>query len=124
MADPIILASSYTHASPVCFRARQAGDSEATTSLDLGLTKVQVLLEAERVVFPDGQWLPWDSIQRDRAAESVCFVVQDNDAGKIQRFSEALNRFYSLMPTGRAPTLLISGIPMHRIKGITPTGTR
>jgi predicted methyltransferase len=24
------------------------------------------------------------------------------------------------MPTGRAPTLLISGIPMHRVKGIDP----
>jgi predicted methyltransferase len=47
-------------------------------------------------------------------------VVEDGQAEKIQRFSELSNRFYSLMPTDRAPTLLISGIPMHRIKGIDP----
>jgi uncharacterized protein len=31
-----------------------------------------------------------------------------------------MNRFYSLMPTERAPTMLLSGIPMHRIRGIDP----
>jgi len=31
-----------------------------------------------------------------------------------------MNRFYILMPTSGAPTLLISGIPMHRIKGVDP----
>jgi predicted methyltransferase len=50
----------------------------------------------------------------------TCFLVQDNAAEKIQFFSEELNRFYSLMPTQRAPTMLLSGIPMHRIKGIDP----
>ncbi|MCA9935630.1 MAG: methyltransferase domain-containing protein, partial [Anaerolineales bacterium] len=37
-----------------------------------------------------------------------------------QFFSETFNRFYSLMPTEAAPTMLISGIPMHRIKGTDP----
>jgi hypothetical protein len=39
---------------------------------------------------------------------------------KIQAFSERTGRFYSLMPTAAAPTVLISGIAMHRIKGTDP----
>jgi hypothetical protein len=39
---------------------------------------------------------------------------------KIQRFSEFLGRAYSLMPTDGAPTLLVSGIPMHRVKDTEP----
>jgi predicted methyltransferase len=47
-------------------------------------------------------------------------VAEDCKTEKVQRFSERLNRLYSLMPTERAPTLLVSGILMHRIKGIDP----
>ncbi len=39
---------------------------------------------------------------------------------RVQFFSPTLNRFYSLMGTERAPTMLLSGFPMHRIKGIDP----
>jgi predicted methyltransferase len=101
-------------------RAREEGEPSAVTSLDLGLTTAEVLLEPERVILPGGQWLAWDSLEEIRHSESVCFVVEENGAEKIQRFSEYLNRFYSLMPTERAPTLLVSGIPMHRIKGTDP----
>jgi predicted methyltransferase len=78
------------------------------------------MLESERIVLPDGQWLTWDHLEEISQSESVCFGVEENEAEKIQRFSEFLNRFYSLMPTHRAPTLLVSGIPMHRIKGTDP----
>jgi predicted methyltransferase len=47
-------------------------------------------------------------------------VIADGAARKIQFFSEATNQLYSLMPTGGAPTMLISGIPMHRFKGTEP----
>lgn len=117
MAEPVIL--SALEVIPL-LEARQEGHSSATTTLDLGLTVDEVLLQADRLLFPGGQGLPWASIEEIAHAESVCFVVEHNTAEKIQRFSELFNRFYSLMPTGRAPTLLISGIPMHRIKGIDP----
>jgi predicted methyltransferase len=117
MTNEIVL--SHKHVRPL-LHARQEGLSTATTSLDLGLTEAQILLEPKRVVFPDGQWLPWEHIHQVEETESVCFVVRDSAMEKIQRFSEALSRFYSLMPTDQAPTLMISGIPMHRIKGTTP----
>jgi predicted methyltransferase len=114
-----ILVLSHIHTQPI-IRARQAGENVALTSLDLGLTAVEVRLERERVTFPNRQWLSWESIDQVSGNQRACFVVEDNGVERIQRFSELLNRFYSLMPTDRAPTLLVSGISMHRIQGITP----
>ena len=101
-------------------RARREGQNSAQISLDLGLSGSQVLLEPDGVVLPDGQRLSWESIGEISENETVCFEVVDSTEIKIHRFSESLNRFYSLMPTGGAPTILISGIPMHRVKGIDP----
>jgi predicted methyltransferase len=104
----------------VLLDARQAGEASVEASLDLGLTTSEVSIEAERVSFPGGHWLLWEDVEEIVRNESVCYLIEDGDAFKIQRFSETLNRFYSLMPTSGAPTLLVSGIPMHRIKGIDP----
>jgi predicted methyltransferase len=117
MSSSIVL--SHIQAASI-LRARQQGEPSAATSPDLGLTVVEVSLEPERVAFPDGQWLSWEEVEEIDRSESVCFLVEENEAVKIQQFSELLGRFYSLMPTEGAPTLLVSGIPMHRIKGIDP----
>ncbi len=100
--------------------ARKEGRDVVTASLDLGLTPSEVRLEPEGVLFPDGQHLAWPSIEDISQNEATCFVVEGSSAAKVQFFSSTLNRFYSLMPTERAPTMLVSGIPMHRIKGIDP----
>jgi predicted methyltransferase len=110
---------SHFQATPL-LRARQHGESQAITSLDLGLTRVEVSLGPGGVDLSDGQWLPWDSLEQIGQNESVCYLIEGREAAKIQRFSEYLDRFYSLMPTQGAPTLLISGVLMHRIKGIDP----
>ena len=52
--------------------------------------------------------------------ENGCFLLHDDDLQKVEAFSDFTNRYYSLMPTPTAPTLLISGIPMHRIKDTDP----
>lgn len=100
--------------------ARQEGRSAVSISLDLGLSRQEVRLEAEGVVLPGGQRLPWEEVDEIARSETACFAVEGGRAVKIQRFSEFLNRFYSLMPTAGAPTLLVSGIPMHRIQGTDP----
>jgi predicted methyltransferase len=38
----------------------------------------------------------------------------------MRGFSNLTGRVYGLMPTAAAPTMLISGLPMHRIKGTNP----
>jgi predicted methyltransferase len=117
MSSPIVL--SCLQVEPL-LRAQEVGEPAASTSLDLGLTSATVQLEAGRVVFPDGQWLSWDSVQQIDQSETGCYLVEGNHAVKIQTFSEFLGRAYSLMPTEGAPTLLVSGIPMHRVKGTDP----
>lgn len=92
----------------------------AVISLDLNITTTEIGLSQEAIVLPDGQTVAWDLIAEINNSELSCFKVRDNKIEKIQFFSEAFNRYYSLMPTQAAPTMLISGIPMHRIKDTDP----
>lgn len=100
--------------------ARQAGHATAITSPDLGLSQVEVALEPEGVRFPGGQSLSWEQIAEIAAHETTCFVLEETTLRKAQAYSDEFDRFYSLMPTTGAPTVLIAGFPMHRIKGIDP----
>ena len=100
--------------------ARRAGLTSASVSLDLELTTADVTLEENGARFPDGQSLTWQDLETIRASERGCFVIEKNTLHKIQLFSEQTNQLYSLMPTQRAPTMLISGIPMHRFKNTDP----
>lgn len=117
MRDPIVLSHFQTR--PL-LDARHADARRVEVTLDLGLTSVEVSLEASCACFPSGEGLDWEAIAEIDASENSCFVVREGRAHKIQIFSEFTNRLYSLMPTPAAPTMLISGIPMHRIKGTNP----
>lgn len=101
-------------------KARGAGQNALEVSLDLGLTTAEVLLESHGIRLPDGQHLAWQDLETICASERGCFLIEDSAPYKIQVFSEASQRLYSLMPTEGAPTMLLSGIPMHRVKGIDP----
>jgi len=100
--------------------ARQEGAEQVGISLDLGLSTVQVRLDRRGVILPDGEVLTWAEIERVAEIETACFVIADGGLQRAERFSEIWGRYYALMPTSGAPTLLISGIPMHRVQGITP----
>lgn len=117
MTQRIVL--SHIQAQPL-LNARQAGVGTASVSPDLGLTTLDVTIEAEGVRFPGGEYLTWEDIEMIRRSPNNCFVVEEREVRKVQVFSEYTNRLYSLMPTQGAPTMLVSGIPMHRIKGIDP----
>jgi predicted methyltransferase len=47
-------------------------------------------------------------------------MIENGSMRAIQFYSELTDRVYSLYPTQRAPTMLVSGIPMHRIKDTDP----
>ncbi len=100
--------------------ARTAGLAAAETSLDLGLTRAPVGLEAPGARLPDGSLLPWEAVAEIDAAEQNCFALVGGAIAPIRVFSEVTGRLCSLMPTSGAPTLLIAGIPMHRIKDVDP----
>ncbi len=99
--------------------AYHAGYPTAVTSLDLGLTTTEVTLTPDRLILPD-QVLPWCEIEEITQHNTSCFIVENGHAQMIRGFSDLTGRVYGLMPTEAAPTMLISGLPMHRIKGTDP----
>ncbi len=114
---PIIL--SYVQAEPL-LKAKQQGIASMQISPDLGLSTVLVTLSSEGVVFPNGERLDWQSVEKISKSEVNCFILEDNATRPVQVFSEYTNRVCSLMPTRGAPSMLIAGFVMHRIKDIDP----
>lgn len=101
--------------------ARRHGQSSIALSLDLGLSVTEVALDDEGMVLPGGFRLSWVRTEEIAASESSCFVIEaGGELRKIQAFSPLTRRHYSLYPTAGAPTMLVSGLPMHRIKGTDP----
>ena len=117
LTQPIIL--SYVQAESL-LKAKQQGIASVQISPDLGLSTVIVTLTSEGVAFPNGERLDWQSIEKIGKSEVNCFLLEDNTARPIQVFSEYTNRVCSLMPTRGAPSMLIAGFVMHRIKDIDP----
>jgi uncharacterized protein len=114
---PVVL--SYIQARAL-LDARHEGRASITLSPDLGLTLVNVWLSSESVQFADGQQVSWLAVDEIQSAPTVCFALEAGSLRKIHGFSQETNRFCSLMPTAGAPTLLLAGFPMHRIKGTDP----
>jgi predicted methyltransferase len=126
--------------------AREAGEDSAETSLDLGLSRVRVPLLGGGVRLPrragpagapsaagEGDALvSWGALAAVAAATTAgggwrCYTLEDagGDEGagglrEIQVFSPATNRRYSLLATAGAPTMLVSGVQMHRTAGQDP----
>jgi hypothetical protein len=100
--------------------ARKAGKRSEDTSPDLGLTEVEVRLEDAGVLFPGGGRVSWADLEKIARSDTKCFVVEEGSIWDVQFFSEETNWLRSLMPTRGAPTMLVSGISMHRIKGVDP----
>jgi uncharacterized protein len=117
MTQPIIL--SYIQIKPI-LEAKRNGFSPIEVSPDLGLTTVTVTMTPEGVLFPNGACLSWQSIEKINTSTVNCFLVEKDNVRPIQVFSETTNRRCSLMPTEKAPSMLIAGFVMHRIKDIDP----
>jgi predicted methyltransferase len=104
----------------VAITAHRAGQTTASISLDLNRTTTEVGVSEQGIIFPDGQTLDWSTAERIAEAKNRCYVLENGAAREIQTFSEVTNWARSLMPTEGAPTVLVSGTPMHRISGVDP----
>ena len=113
---PVTLSHFQTQLFP---RDREA-PAGITVSPDLGLTEIEATLGPEGLLLPNGEHLDWDSIDEITGSENGCFAIQGGQPKKIQVFSATTNRLCSLMPTAGAPTMLVAGFTMHRIKDCDP----
>lgn len=106
------------------YQTRPLSSSNASAimplSTDLGLTTLKAERTPEGWLLPDGQILTYTQVDLINEEENGCFSLADSELHKVEAFSAITNRYYSLMPTPKSPTMLISGIPMHRIKNTTP----
>ena len=97
------------------------GALEGVTSTDLGLSTVTVRMESGGVHYPDGSQLSWPQSAHIIETPNQCFEVgREGPPQAIALFSKTTNSLRSLMPTAGAPTMLVSGFSMHRIKGTEP----
>ena len=102
--------------------ARRKGQTVAKTSPDLTLTTVEAALDDDGVIYPD-PWnirLTWEQLEPIAKDETHCFKLVDGELVKIHTFSDVTNRAISLYPTAAAPTMVLAGFPMHRIKDTDP----
>ena len=99
---------------------REQVPTEVEVSLDLGKTRGRVRLTSSGIHLPGGILLTWEDAEHIATHENVCYKVTGEGIRALQLFSPLTGRVVALYPTGRAPTLTLSGIPMHRIKGTDP----
>jgi uncharacterized protein len=100
--------------------ARDAGAESATVTLDLNRSESAVTLSPEGVSLPDGQTLTWGQIGEVAERETSCYVVAGGELERVFFFSDTTRRQVGLLPTRAAPTMLLAGFPMHRIKDVDP----
>ena len=115
--NEIILSHFQAHA---LLDAREKGLGTTLVSLDLGISLVQVELDLIDVHLTPAQALSWEGVEAIADSPSSCYVIENGAAQPIQFYSEMTDRLYSLYPTSGAPSMLVSGIPMHRIKNTDP----
>jgi predicted methyltransferase len=99
---------------------RAVENSTCDVSTDLGLTRQPVRLDLDGIQFATGESLLWEAVAQVAEDENGCYTVREGEALKILYFSETTGRSLSLYPTKGAPTMLVSGFPMHRIKDTDP----
>ncbi len=114
---PVTLAAAAAAALLAAHRRREV---HVRISPDLNLSVADVTLSETAACFPSGTAVAWPALEVIAGDENGCYTCVDGQIHKIQRFSEETQRVYTLYPTAGAPTMLISGIPMHRIKGTDP----
>jgi hypothetical protein len=101
--------------------ARQTAQATVRVSLDLNRTQGEVILEPNRYLLPDGQRLTEEQVMEIADRETACYVVANDSLERVFFFSETTKRQCSLLATEQgAPTMLLAGFPMHRIKTIDP----
>jgi uncharacterized protein len=115
-----LIVLSHYQIQPV-MKAYREGQRTSRMSLDLNLTQTEVALNETGIHLQDNITITWTEAERIAEAENACFQVSDDGIKTIQTFSDVTGWARSLFPTVNAPTMLVSGLTMHRIsRGVDP----
>ncbi len=111
---------SHFQAQPL-IAAHEHGETSAETSLDLEISRCQVLLDDQGVHAGGHFLIDWADLSRVAKSENACFEITEEGIIPIRAFSEDSNKIVQLMPTAQEPALLISGFVMHRLRDVSPS---
>ena len=95
-------------------------EGQIRSSIDLELSHTQAHLTEDGVLFESVRLITWDELKKIAKHERKCYAIEPDSLREIRVFSETTNWVRTLCPTEFAPTTLVSGFPMHRIKGTNP----
>ncbi len=104
----------------VLLRAWASQKRTVKVSPDLNLSRVEVELKENGALFPVGVCVSWDVLRRILEEPRKCFCLRGEEMEEIRLESAETGLILALVPTPGAPTLMVSGFPMHRIKDIDP----
>lgn len=116
MTEPVL---SHVQVAPLLAR-RAAGDRSAAVSTDLGLSIGEASLDDVGVILPGGERVSWADLVAIAGSPNACFRLTGAGVEPIRTFSPTTGRVVGLMPTTGAPTMLLGGFYMHRIKDTDP----
>lgn len=109
-----------SEAARALLRAREEGLRTVALTYNLGLSRSIVELTGEGAVI-EGREVSYDELQLALKDEDALFIVEPH--GRLRKaILYAQDRFYKLKKVVEdgAPTLEISGVPIHRIEGVRP----
>ena len=115
--QPIVLSN---YQAKEMLAAIRAGAERVESSLDLNRTRADFVCSGEGVRVEGFAPLTIPLLEYVADDANSCWIVEGDELEKIEAYSEEYSRYYSLYPTASAPTMLISGIPMHRIQDTDP----
>ncbi len=94
--------------------------TEVISSLDLNKTQTKLNLYKNEAVLENGRVLSLSELKKIAKKDNKCFLIKDDGIEAVTVFSEKTKWVRTLLPTQFAPTTLVSGILMHRIKNTNP----
>lgn len=100
--------------------ARAKGKQSAPSSIDLGYSKATAVLGEEGVTYEEHPVIPWHTIEYLAEQERKVYLVEGDEVEAVTLFSETTRWVRTLAATTGAPTVLVSGKPMHRMKNTDP----
>lgn len=100
--------------------AHLKGKPSVRTTIDLGYSKTTATLNEEGVQFDGFATVPWHTLEYLAGQERKVYFVEGDEVEAITLFSETTRWVRTLAATTGAPTVLVSGKPMHRMKDTDP----
>lgn len=95
------------------------GQSFLLMSLDLGKTQEKIFINSEeKFALIRDEKVAFDELKKTK--EETFYTIVEGKVLAIEMFGSETNLYYKLKPTADWPTIMLSSVPMHRFKTVSP----